>query len=115
MNLQSQINTFKCSNGETVLKSKLNTNVSKAKDLKKAIFEKEHGYLFCEDCGKNKSAVFRIDPSHTISVKFCQETNRSELAWNQTNIRYRCNVCHDIHDAKTNLEREEIFNQLNGL
>ena len=51
-----------------------------------------------------------IDPSHTISVKYAQETGQTELAWKQENIKLRCRACHHKHDEKTNLEREEIYN-----
>ena len=104
------MNSYSTSLGDRVTKKIIDRNIRYAKQQKQREFKNEHGYIFCEDCGKNKNAAGIIDPSHTISVKYAQETGRTELAWEVKNIPYRCRSCHDIHDAKTNLEREEIYN-----
>ena len=102
------MNTYYQSNGEPISKGKIDRNVRKAKQLKEDEMMKEHGFLFCEDCGRSDS---RPDRSHTISVKEAQESGRSELAWELDNIKMRCRTCHDKHDNLRRLDREEIYNK----
>lgn len=103
-------NKFSTSTGERVTKSVIDKRVHEAKALKIEQMLDEHGYIFCEEededgnvCGKNTSAGDPIDCSHTISVKECQESGRSELAWAVSNIKMRCRTCHARRD-KLNIQ-----------
>jgi len=98
------------SKGDRVTKNIIDRNIRQAKKIKRNIFIYKHGYIFCEDCGRNVNASGIIDLSHTISVNHAKNTGRTELSWDLKNIKHRCRKCHDIHDAKTNFEREEIYN-----
>jgi Zn finger protein HypA/HybF involved in hydrogenase expression len=106
LKMSSQINTFKCSTGERVTKARIDRNVRFAKEQKVREFRNDKGPGYCEDCGSNQG---RIDCSHTISVKYAQETSRTELAWQVNNIKLRCADCHARLDKKTNQEREMIY------
>ena len=98
------MNSYQTSTGERLPKGRIDRNVRKAKELKLAQFLDYHGYYFCEDCHTSHG---RIDCSHTISVKYAQETRRTELAWDINNIKLRCASCHDILDAKPNFVRHD--------
>lgn len=94
-------NSFSTSKGERIPKKQIDINVRAAKGIKLADMYSEHGYIFCEEegCGKNASAGEPIDCSHDISVKECQESGRSELAWDVDNITMRCRTCHAKRDG----------------
>ena len=90
---------YKLSTGESIEKTIIDFRVTKAKELKLQMFYDEHGYHFCEDCGINAQSAFKLDCSHNISVKKCQETGRSELAYSVNDMKSRCRDCHNIHDG----------------
>lgn len=90
------MNHYYTSDGERISKSKIDANIRRAKELKLQTFFDEHGYYFCEDCGRND--CLPIDCSHDISVKECQESGRSELSWDINNITLRGRKCHRKHD-----------------
>lgn len=96
--------SYKTSSGERIDKKEIDKRVRKAKEQKIGEFIDEHGYIFCEECGINAHQGIPIDCSHTISVKECQESGRTELAWDINNIRMLCRKCHQDHD-KLNLKR----------
>lgn len=101
MKRHSNKNTWGCSNGDRLKSSQIATRVTAAKKLKMTIstdFRSElSGHEGPCDC------------SHIISVKYCKETGRSELAWSQGNLRYLTRPEHERHDALTNIEREAIY------
>ena len=97
------MNSYQTSTGERLPKGRIDRNIRHAKALKLKQFKNDHGYYFCEDCNTSQG---RIDCSHTISVKYAQETRRTELAWDIANLKLRCNICHDKLDSKPNHERE---------
>lgn len=90
------MNHFRCSDGTKVSKAEIDKRVYKAKTEKVKRFREEHGYLFCEDCGRND--CLPIDCSHTISVDECQKSGRAEIAWDIDNIVLRGRKCHEKHD-----------------
>ena len=90
------MNSFEMSNGERVLKTVMDYRVTKAKAQKIQNMKDEYGYVFCEDCERNDCVP--VDCSHDISVKECQETKRSELAWDINNITMRGRTCHTKKD-----------------
>ena len=106
MNMSSQINTYQCSSGERVVKARIDRNVRHAKAQKLREFKNDNGYYYCEQCGSNQG---RIDCSHIISVKYAQETGRTELAWTVNNIKLHCSKCHTEIERKTNESRESIY------
>ena len=90
------MNYYRTSQGERISKSIVDANIRKAKEQKLKEFITEHGYFFCEDCKRNDCKP--IDCSHDISVKECQETGQTELAWDVNNITLRGRACHRKHD-----------------
>ena len=102
------MNTYSTSTGERVTKRIIDRNIRKAKEIKVREFKNYHGFIHCEICNTRKGY---IDISHIISVKYCQETGRSELAWAQNNLRFLCRDHHDEHDTMTNQHRELIFKE----
>ena len=100
------MNTYKTSKGDRLTKGKIDRNIRFAKEIKLRDFKNDNGFIFCESCG---ISVGQMDCSHTISVKYAQETGRTELAYDQNNIRILCRSCHNILDSKTNQERELIY------
>ena len=71
---------------------------AKARLLEKQIDER--GYNWCVDCGVNGSNT-RLDCSHRISVKDCQELKHIplELAWDEDeNLDVLCRECHQRRD-----------------
>lgn len=90
--------TYKMSNGDRIEKSVIDYRVREAKIKKLARFALDNDYFHCEEIGCKSPNQGPFDCSHDISVKECQETGRSELAWDVTNITLRCRRCHQIHD-----------------
>lgn len=101
-------NTYRLSDGSRMAKSKIDQLVLKAKAAKIEQMLDEHGFIFCEEegCGKNSSAGEPLDCSHDKSVKECQESGQTELAWDVDNITMRCRTCHAIRD-KLNIQNSK--------
>ena len=97
------MNTYETSYGERLPKGTIDRNIRRAKEIK---VNAEHGRIKSELSGSYETP---IDISHIISVKYCQETKRSELAWHQSNLRFLTRKEHEKHDALTNEEREKIY------
>ena len=89
-------NTYQDSNGNRIQKSIIDRRVREAKKQLLQNQWDEHGYNFCETC-KVSSGTF-LDCSHNVSVKECQESGRSELAYNVNNMEVLCRACHLIKD-----------------
>ena len=89
-------NSYKMTNGQRIAKITIDKNVRLAKQRKLKLFFDEHGFYFCEDCGR--SSGDRFDLSHIISVDKCQKNGESELAWSVSNLRILCRKCHKIFD-----------------
>jgi len=102
------MNTYKTSDGKRVSQAMIDRKVRLAKDIKRMEFELSHGYVYCEITMLNESNTI-IDVSHIISVKYAKETGRTELCWDFRNLRFLSRIQHEKHDAKTNLEREQIY------
>lgn len=94
--IESFMNSYNTSSGIRVTKVEIDKLVRKAKEEKIAQMMDEYGYIFCEDCKQNDCKP--IDCSHDISVKECQESGKSELAWDVNNITMRGRKCHQKHD-----------------
>ena len=105
------MNTYRCSSGERLPKGRIDRNIRHAKSQKLREFRNDNAREYCEQCGSNQG---RIDCSHIISVKYSQETGRTQLAWQVANIKLHCANCHADIERKTNFEREEIYIELNG-
>lgn len=89
-------NHYYTSSGERLTKQVVDARIRRGKALFKEQFIDEHGYVFCQDCARNKSEM--IDISHEISVDRCQKEGKTELAWDPNNMRFRHRSCHQIHD-----------------
>lgn len=90
-------NTYRMSDGSRITKAEIDKRVHKAKAQKLEQMMEDYGYVFCEDCGKNDCKP--VDCSHDISVKECQESGRTELAWDVGNITMRGRSCHQKYDG----------------
>jgi len=95
------MNYFKTSTGERVSKSVIDRRVRQAKEAKLEKQFLEDGYNHCEECDQSTDTY--LDCSHVIPVKECQESGRSELAWDENNINILCRKCHQKRD-KLNLQ-----------
>ena len=102
------MNSFKTSSGERITKGRIDRNIRRAKEIKARTFKNDNAFIYCEKCEISQGA---IDISHIISVKYCQETGRANLSWDQKNLRFLCRACHNKHDALPNKTREMIFEQ----
>jgi len=85
------------STGERWSQDKLDREIRKAKAIKKQQFYDDHGYYFCEDCGKNENTGY-IDMSHDISVQRCKDNGRADDAADPDNLTLRCRSCHRKYD-----------------
>lgn len=92
------MNHYSNSTGERIAKSVIDRRVTEAKRQKVERMIDEHGYVFCEECGRNSSCGMPLDCSHNISVDECQKTGRAELAYDVGNIKIRCRRCHQKYD-----------------
>ena len=90
------MNYYRTSEGIRISKAKIDAEVRKAKARKLAMQIDEHGYNFCEECGR--SGGVRLDCSHDESVKSCQENGRSEKAFDVKNLSILCRNCHQQKD-----------------
>ena len=91
------------SNGQSISKEKIDRNVSKAKKNYIENFRDQHSYLFCE---RTKRSDLPLERSHIISVKECQESGRSELAWCQNNLELLTRAEHLKVEALSKANRE---------
>lgn len=85
----------KTSHGERISSAECDSLIREAKQTKLDEFYSEHGYYFCEECGRSEG---RIDCSHTIGVGKAKATGRTELCWDVENIKLRCRECHQKLD-----------------
>lgn len=95
------MNTYPISNGERVKKSVLDRKVHEAKAIVLQNQLDEHGYNFCTTCERNDCKP--VTCAHIVSVKECQESGRSELAWDIKNIIPEGLGCHQKRD-KNNVQ-----------
>ena len=58
----------------------------------------QHGYNFCENCGRNASGMY-LDVSHTISRKESKENGEVEKIWDKSNLEIICRICHNDKDG----------------
>ena len=85
--------TYKTSTGERVTQSQIESRMRVAKqNVLQSQFD-EHNYNFCVECGKNASGT-RLDMSHDISIKSAKEQGKTDLCWDEENIKVRCRECH---------------------
>jgi len=85
------------SNGQKIFKSIIDARIRKAKAEKLEDIVLEKGYHSCNRCGR--SSGVRLDLSHNTSVKECQESGMSELAWDKSNLELICRICHQEKDG----------------
>ena len=100
-------NTYRLSDGSRITKSAIDRNIREAKQKVLEDQLNEHGANFCEQCHRSGFPVdmrndleFRIlDCAHIKSVKECQESGQSELAFDPGNIRILCRFHHRKYDG----------------
>ena len=95
-------NHYHTSDGDRISKPEIDRRVRQAKALKVQQQLDELGYNVCElaaiGCEMDHSCN-RLDCSHIISVKECQERGYSELAWDINNIQILGRKCHAKRDG----------------
>ena len=94
--------TYKTSNGKRINKSVIDLRVKNAKQIKLSLMD---GF-FCQYCG---TTGYRLDMSHKISVKECQESGRSEIAYDLDNLELLCRSCHMEFEKQSKEEREKYY------
>lgn len=97
---------YKKSNGESIDKKKIDKLVVKAKREYVEEFIDKHGFLYCE---RTKRSDLALDCSHIISVRMCQASGRSELAWDKKNIELLNRDAHMSLENWSNKMREEWY------
>ena len=90
-------NTYQLSNGDRITKSVIDSRIRKAKAEVLDNQMKEFGYNFCVEC--QRSSGVRLDCSHIVSVKTCQEMGCSEMAYSIDNIEIVCRQHHSERDG----------------
>ena len=92
------MNTYQTSTGERFTESQIKAKIreAKSKALQRQI--DEHGFNFCEQCGRNSSNT-RLDCSHDYSVGQSKKDGKVEQSWNVKNIVIRCRECHQKKDG----------------
>ena len=93
------MNHFTDSKGNKIPKTKIDSNIRKAKAMKLEKQKEEKGYNFCETCFRND--CLPVTNAHIISVDRCQKDNRIhlELAWDLDNIVLEGMPCHKKRDG----------------
>lgn len=89
--------TYQTSTGQRVTQSQIESRMRVAKENVIQAQLDEHGYNFCVECGKNGNGT-RLDMSHNISIKSAKEQGKTELCWDEENIKVRCRSCHEKLD-----------------
>ena len=89
-------NTYLTSSGERVTQGQIKRRMHKAKDNVLQAQRDDIGYNVCIECMRNDCKP--VDCSHDISVKEAKETGRTELAWDENNIKPRGRECHQKLD-----------------
>ena len=92
------MNTYSTSTGERVSKSVIDSRVRAAKRRLLDDQMLEFGFNFCVEVGCGASSGVYLDASHKISVKECQESGKSELAYDVKNLDVLCRSCHKKRD-----------------
>ena len=91
------MNHYKTSTGESVSQSTIDYRITEAKRDFLENHLHEHGYYFCEECGKSSGVI--LDCSHDISVKKAKENRMTEQCWNIKNLTLLCRECHQEKDG----------------
>lgn len=89
--------TYKLSNGDRITQKELDRKIRLAKKQKLSDWVISKGYPYCSVCERNDCQP--IDMAHTISVKECKESGRSELAFDPRNIWPVGRKCHQKQDG----------------
>lgn len=96
------------STGESIDKKKIDRKVGKVKEEYLQSFFDAHSYYFCE---RTNRSDLPLDCSHIISVRMCQASGRSELAWCQNNIELLNRDAHNHIERMSNLVREDWYHR----
>ena len=99
---------YPLSDGSMLDKKIIDRRIAQAKEQYSESFYNEHGYFFCERTLRSDSIPER---SHIISVKECQNSGRSELAWCQWNLELLNRDSHDEIHIWSNAKREAWYHE----
>ncbi len=97
---------YPMSDGEMIDKKIIDRKVKGAKEDFLKAFLAEHDYYFCQRTGR---VDLGLDCSHIISVRMCQASGRSELAWDLDNLELLNRDAHLDLEKKANKFREDWF------
>lgn len=97
---------YSTSEGVMIDKKKIDRRVAQAKKDYIENFFFDHGYHFCE---RTSRSDLPLDCSHIISVRMCQASGRSELAWDENNIELLNRDAHMEIERWPNDKREAWY------
>ena len=90
--------TYRDSEGNRWTTAQIDRKTNEAKEQLRQDCLDEHGYIFCQTCGRNDCVP--VDCAHIISVKEAKETGRAELCWDwQGNMILEGRGCHAKRDG----------------
>jgi 5-methylcytosine-specific restriction endonuclease McrA len=90
------MNTYGDTQGNRLTTAQIERNISKHAKIYIEMQFIEHGYNFCETCGRSSGTY--LDVSHTISRKKAKEDGIVEVLWDYDNLEILCRKCHQIKD-----------------
>lgn len=99
---------YKTSSGQSIDKKKIDKNISEAKKKYLESFIDEYDFYYCE---RTKRVDLGLDCSHIISVKECQNSGRSELAWCIFNLELLNRDEHNEIEKWSNQTREDWYHR----
>ncbi len=100
------MNQYKTSQGTYLKKSVIDRRITEAKREYIENFFFENGYLYCE---RSQRSDLPLECSHIISVRWCQHTGKSELAYCLKNLELLCREEHLKIESLPNLQRERMY------
>jgi len=100
------MNSYKTSDGETITKRQIDNNIKKAKKEFLRVFFDKWGYYFCE---RDLTTNTRLDCSHIISVRECQDSGKSDLAYDLDNLELLSREAHNQLEIWPNAKRKEWY------
>ena len=97
---------YTTSTGERLEKSTIDSRIKKAKETYLEKFIDDYLYHYCE---RSLKTGVRLECSHIVSVRECQHSGRSELAYDLKNIELLSHDEHMIIEGMANKAREAWY------
>ena len=93
---------YSLSSGEYIEKSIIDRRIVECKKAYKEWFLDTYGGHFCERCGDSSG---RLEFSHIVSTKECQNNGVSEMSYSDQNLELLCSRCHGLIERWQNRKR----------